>query len=131
MGDGAGKADGVYEREPRGAGEPGVPASGPGLTPDPTPERASDLAPDITTNLTTNLTTDLTSDLTSDLTTDELAVRDLMHRAVAGIQPAPGSLPRIRTAVPRRRAARRGALTGAVALAAAVAIGLPALHSAD
>ncbi|MGW2253469.1 hypothetical protein ACWCXH_25215 [Kitasatospora sp. NPDC001660] len=107
MGDGVGKADGAGEREPVGAEEA---AAGPDLI---------------------VAASGLTSDPASDLTTDELIVRDLMHRAVAGIQPAPGGLPRIRTAVPRRRAARRGALTGAVALAAAVAIGLPALHTAD
>ncbi|MEE1784009.1 hypothetical protein PUR71_14015 [Streptomyces sp. SP17BM10] len=121
MGDGAGKAHG---------GE---------LTPDPTADPTSDVTSDATVDVTTgplpeassDLTSDLTPDLTADLTTDELAVRDLLHRAVAGIQPVPGGLPRIRAAVPRRRAARRGALTGALALAAAVAVALPALHNAD
>ncbi|MBV6696915.1 hypothetical protein [Kitasatospora aureofaciens] len=73
----------------------------------------------------------LDADLDADLTTDELIVRDLMHRVVSDIQPAPGGLPRIRTAVPRRRAARRGAWTGAAALAVAVAIALPTLHTGD
>ncbi|MFI5645131.1 hypothetical protein [Kitasatospora sp. NPDC051705] len=62
---------------------------------------------------------------------EERAVRDLMRRAVADIQPEPGGLPRIRYAVPRRRAARRGAWTGAAALALAVAIALPALHDGE
>ncbi|MEV7776020.1 hypothetical protein [Kitasatospora sp. NPDC086791] len=65
------------------------------------------------------------------LSTDERAVRELMHHAVAGIQPSPGGLPRIRRAVPRRRAARRGAWTGAAALAFAVAIALPVLHGGE
>ncbi|MFD8750414.1 hypothetical protein ACFV0O_05435 [Kitasatospora sp. NPDC059577] len=58
-------------------------------------------------------------------------MRELMHHAVAGIQPSAGGLPRIRRAVPRRRAARRGAWTGAAALAFAVAIALPVLHEGE
>ncbi|MFC5890129.1 hypothetical protein RMN57_18840 [Kitasatospora sp. CM 4170] len=54
-----------------------------------------------------------------------------MQRAVAEIEPDPSGLQRIRTAVPRRRVARRGALTGAAALALALAIALPALHDPD
>ncbi|WP_051711949.1 hypothetical protein, partial [Streptomyces sp. NRRL S-350] len=65
------------------------------------------------------------------LSSDERAVRELLHHAVAGIQPAAGALPRIRRAVPRRRAARRGAWTGAAALALAVAIVLPVLHEGE
>ncbi|MBV2154820.1 hypothetical protein [Kitasatospora sp. SUK 42] len=67
----------------------------------------------------------------SGLSSEERALRELMHGAVAGIQPEPGGLPRIRQAVPRRRAARRGALTGVLALAAAVAIAVPVLHEGD
>ncbi|MFI2612581.1 hypothetical protein [Kitasatospora sp. NPDC018619] len=58
-------------------------------------------------------------------------LRELLHGAVSGIQPAAGGLPRIRRAVPRRRAARRGAWTGAAALAFVVAIGLPVLHEGE
>ncbi|MFJ3214775.1 hypothetical protein ACIPLC_02445 [Kitasatospora sp. NPDC086801] len=65
------------------------------------------------------------------LSAEERTVRDLMRSAVAGIQPEPGGLPRIRYAVPRRRAARRGAWTGAAALALAVAVALPALHDGE
>ncbi|MCG6494454.1 hypothetical protein [Kitasatospora sp. A2-31] len=63
--------------------------------------------------------------------TEERTLRELMQRAVAEIEPDPSGLQRIRTAVPRRRAARRGALTGAAALALALAIALPALHDPD
>ncbi|WP_406201818.1 hypothetical protein OH807_22605 [Kitasatospora sp. NBC_01560] len=65
------------------------------------------------------------------LNTEELFVRELMQRAVAEVQPDPAGLHRIRRAVPRRRAAVRGAWTGAAALAVAVAIALPALHDDD
>ncbi|MFD5084260.1 hypothetical protein ACFWOG_16685 [Kitasatospora sp. NPDC058406] len=47
---------------------------------------------------------------------------------MAEVQPAPGGLQHIRRAVPRRRAARRGAWTGAAALAAVVSVLLPTLH---
>ncbi|WP_097237124.1 hypothetical protein [Streptomyces sp. 1331.2] len=67
----------------------------------------------------------------SGLSSEERAVRELMHHAVGGIQPAAGGLPRIRQAVPRRRAARRGAWTGAAALALAVAILLPVIHEGE
>ncbi|MEU4113424.1 hypothetical protein AB0F71_02845 [Kitasatospora sp. NPDC028055] len=66
-----------------------------------------------------------------DLSAEERALRELMHHAVDRIQPGVGALPRIRQAVPRRRAARRGAWTGAAALALAVAIALPVLHEGD
>lgn len=73
-----------------------------------------------------------TDGLSSDgLNTDEQLVRVLLQRAVAEVQPDPAGLHRIRHAVPRRRAARRGAWTGAAALAVAVAIALPALHDSD
>ncbi|MFF0389345.1 hypothetical protein ACFYS8_11690 [Kitasatospora sp. NPDC004615] len=63
-----------------------------------------------------------------ELSEDQL--RDRLHRAVAGVQPEPGALPRLRTAVPRRRAARRRAWGGAAVLAAAV-VGLPVVHAAQ
>ncbi|MER7766081.1 hypothetical protein [Kitasatospora sp. NPDC096140] len=66
-----------------------------------------------------------------ELSPDERAVRELLHHAVAGIQPSAAGLPRIRRAVPRRRTARRGAWTGAAALAFAVAIALPVLHEGE
>ncbi|MGW4803541.1 hypothetical protein, partial [Kitasatospora sp. NPDC004272] len=52
--------------------------------------------------------------------TEEL-LRARLHRAVAALEPEPGALPRLRAAVPRRRAVRRRALGGAVVLAAAIA----------
>ncbi|OKJ16858.1 hypothetical protein [Kitasatospora sp. CB01950] len=63
-----------------------------------------------------------------ELTEDQL--RDLLHRAVATVQPEPGALPRLRTAVPRRRAARRRAWSGAAVLAGAAAV-LPLVHAAQ
>ncbi|MGW3228121.1 hypothetical protein [Kitasatospora sp. NPDC001095] len=66
-----------------------------------------------------------------DLSTEERALRELLHGAVSGIQPAAEALPRIRRAVPRRQAARRGAWTGVAALAFVVAIGLPVLHEGE
>ncbi|MFJ5922478.1 hypothetical protein ACIQF6_07665 [Kitasatospora sp. NPDC092948] len=63
-----------------------------------------------------------------ELTEDQL--RDLLRHAVATVQPEPGALPRLRAAVPRRRAARRRALGGAVVLAGAVAV-LPVVHAAQ
>src|SRR6478609_6920429 len=41
--------------------------------------------------------------------TEEL-LRARLHRAVAALEPEPGALPRLRAAVPRRRAVRRRAL---------------------
>ncbi|MFE4514138.1 hypothetical protein ACFRMQ_08070 [Kitasatospora sp. NPDC056783] len=70
------------------------------------------------------------SDLVA-LSAEERALRELMHGAVSGIQPSVGGLPRIRRAVPRRRAVRRGAWTGAAALAFVVAIGLPVLREGE
>ncbi|MBP0455510.1 hypothetical protein J5Y04_39220 [Kitasatospora sp. RG8] len=65
------------------------------------------------------------------LSAEERRIRELMQRAVSEVQPDPAGLHRIRHAVPRRRAAVRGAWTGAAALALAVAIALPALHDDD
>ena len=62
------------------------------------------------------------------LSAEELAVRELMHHSVAGLQPEHGSLARIRNAVPRRRAVRRNVWTGVAAVALATAVVLPALE---
>ncbi|MFC8716210.1 hypothetical protein [Kitasatospora sp. NPDC057198] len=59
--------------------------------------------------------------------TEEL-LRARLHRAVAALEPGPGALPRLRAAVPRRRAVRRRALGGAVVLAAAIAV-LPVVNA--
>ncbi|MFD7733510.1 hypothetical protein ACFV6F_24395 [Kitasatospora phosalacinea] len=59
----------------------------------------------------------------------EEALRARLHRAVAAVEPEPGALPRLRVAVPRRRAVRRRALGGAVVLAAAAAV-LPLVNVA-
>ncbi|MFC1442992.1 hypothetical protein ABUW04_32580 [Streptacidiphilus sp. N1-10] len=64
------------------------------------------------------------------LAPDEREVRELLHRAVGGLQPAPGALEQLRRAVPRRRQRRRR-MYGSAALTAAVClIGGLALHSA-
>ncbi|MFF4342843.1 hypothetical protein ACFY00_23305 [Kitasatospora sp. NPDC001540] len=63
----------------------------------------------------------------SALTEDVLRAR--LHRAVAAVEPDPAALPRLRAAVPRRRAVRRRALGGAVVLAAAAAV-LPVVNVA-
>ncbi|MFJ9695904.1 hypothetical protein [Kitasatospora sp. NPDC101183] len=65
------------------------------------------------------------------LSPEERAVRALMHHAVDDIQPDPAALAALRQAVPRRRAARRGAWTGAAALTLAVAVAMPALHGGE
>ncbi|MDH6111573.1 hypothetical protein P3T36_006753 [Kitasatospora sp. MAP12-15] len=59
---------------------------------------------------------------------EEQALRELLHRAVAGLQPAPDALPRIRHAVPVRRARHRQAWTCAALVAAVLAVALPTLH---
>ncbi|GLW70186.1 hypothetical protein Kpho02_24850 [Kitasatospora phosalacinea] len=63
----------------------------------------------------------------SALTEDVLRAR--LHRAVSAVEPASDALPRLRVAVPRRRAVRRRALGGAVVLAAAAAV-LPVVNVA-
>ncbi|WP_371480672.1 hypothetical protein [Kitasatospora sp. NBC_00315] len=65
------------------------------------------------------------------LSAEEQAVRELMRRSVAGLEPDHGSLGRIRSGVPRRRAIRRNAWTGAAAVALATAVVLPALRYPD
>ncbi|MFI6445041.1 hypothetical protein [Kitasatospora sp. NPDC050543] len=69
------------------------------------------------------------------LSSEEWVVRELMRRAVADVQPDPAALAHIRRSVPRRRAVRRGAWTGAAAAALAT-VGLlpavlPVLHDGD
>ncbi|MEU2393565.1 hypothetical protein [Streptomyces sp. NPDC007369] len=60
---------------------------------------------------------------------DEPELRTLLHAAVAGLEPSAGSLDRLRTAVPARRARKRRALVGAAAAALLACTALPAaLH---
>ncbi|MCU7823923.1 hypothetical protein [Kitasatospora sp. DSM 101779] len=59
----------------------------------------------------------------------ENELRTLLHRAVATVEPDPTALGRIRHAVPRRRARRRNAWTGAVAATLLAAAAVPALHA--
>jgi hypothetical protein len=59
---------------------------------------------------------------------DEQAVRALLHRAVAEVQPAPDALARIRRAVPARRARYRQAWTGAAVIVALTAVAVPTLN---
>ncbi|GAA2138081.1 hypothetical protein GCM10009760_19130 [Kitasatospora kazusensis] len=61
----------------------------------------------------------------------EREVRELLRRAVAELQPDPGALPRIRLAVPRRRARHRNMLTGVAAAALLAVAAVPALHGVD
>lgn len=58
---------------------------------------------------------------------DEELLRRLLHDAMDGIEPAPGSLEEIRRAVPARRARRRQALVGAAAGVLLVGTAVPAL----
>ena len=62
------------------------------------------------------------------LSAEERAVRELLRRSVADLQPDGAALARIRSGVPRRRAVRRGAWTGAAAVVFAAAVALPALR---
>ncbi|MFD0267642.1 hypothetical protein ACFVGY_13735 [Streptomyces sp. NPDC127106] len=60
---------------------------------------------------------------------DEQELRTLLHAAVAGLEPSAGSLDRLRSAVPARRARKRRALVGAAAAALLAGTALPtALH---
>ncbi|MFF4650396.1 DUF4232 domain-containing protein [Streptomyces sp. NPDC001380] len=61
---------------------------------------------------------------------DEREVRELFHRAVEGLAPTPDALRRIQHAVPRRRARRRQAWTGAAALLLLAGASVPALWTA-
>ncbi|WP_344446284.1 hypothetical protein, partial [Kitasatospora nipponensis] len=58
----------------------------------------------------------------------ERELRALLQRAVAGVQPAPDALPRIRRAIPVRRARYRHTWTGAVLIALAAMAAVPTLH---
>ncbi|MFC8450627.1 hypothetical protein [Kitasatospora sp. NPDC057223] len=62
------------------------------------------------------------------LSADEQALRELLRRSVADVQPDGAALARIRSGVPRRRAVRRGAWTGAAAVLVGAAVALPALR---
>ncbi|MCC9311839.1 hypothetical protein LN042_33065 [Kitasatospora sp. RB6PN24] len=59
---------------------------------------------------------------------EEQAVRALLHRAVAEVQPSPDALARIRRAVPARRARYRQAWTGAAVIVALTAVAVPTLN---
>ncbi|WP_052390946.1 hypothetical protein [Streptomyces sp. NRRL B-24484] len=59
----------------------------------------------------------------------EHELRTLLHRAVSSVEPDPTALGRIRHGVPRRRARRRNAWTGAVAATLIAAAAVPTLHA--
>ncbi|WP_329581533.1 hypothetical protein OG500_18170 [Kitasatospora sp. NBC_01250] len=58
---------------------------------------------------------------------EEQALRVLLHRAVADLQPDAEALPRIRRAIPARRARHRQAWTGALLIALVSAAAVPTL----
>ncbi|MFB7590418.1 hypothetical protein [Streptomyces sp. NPDC056169] len=63
---------------------------------------------------------------------DELALRRLLHGAVAGLEPTTGSLDHLRRAVPARRARKRQAVVGAAAAAVLIGTAVPAfVHVAN
>ncbi|MEU7070811.1 hypothetical protein AB0B30_07810 [Streptomyces narbonensis] len=63
---------------------------------------------------------------------DELALRRLLHGAVAGLEPTAGSLDHLRRAVPARRARKRQAVVGAAAAAVLIGTAVPAfVHVAN
>ena len=64
------------------------------------------------------------------LAPDEREIRELLHRAVGELQPAPGALEQLRRAVPQRRQRRRRIYGSAALTAALCLIGGLALHSA-
>lgn len=64
------------------------------------------------------------------LAPDEREIRELLHRAVDELQPAPGALEQLRRAVPQRRQRRRRMYGSAALTAALCLIGGLALHSA-
>ncbi|MEV6208647.1 hypothetical protein [Kitasatospora sp. NPDC051914] len=59
----------------------------------------------------------------------EYELRALFRESVAAVEPDPAALGRIRLAVPRRRARRRHAWTGAVAATLVAAAAVPTLHA--
>lgn len=58
---------------------------------------------------------------------DELALRNLLHQAVAEIEPRDGTLEHLRRAVPARRARKRQAVVGMAAAALFIGTAVPAL----
>lgn len=58
---------------------------------------------------------------------DELVLRNLLHDAVAEIEPCDGTLERLRRAVPARRARKRQAVVGMAAAALFIGAAIPAL----
>ncbi|MFI0164305.1 hypothetical protein [Streptomyces sp. NPDC017095] len=58
---------------------------------------------------------------------DELALRQLLHSAVDGIEPRRGTLDHLRRAVPARRARKRQAVVGLAAAALFIGTAIPAL----
>ncbi|WP_042409120.1 DUF4232 domain-containing protein [Streptacidiphilus carbonis] len=64
------------------------------------------------------------------LAPDERELRDLLHRAVGGLQPSAGALDQLRRAVPQRRQRRRRMYGSAALTAGLCLIGGLALHSA-
>lgn len=58
---------------------------------------------------------------------DELALRNLLHQAVAEIEPRDGTLQHLRRAVPARRARKRQAVVGMAAAALLMGTAVPAL----
>ncbi|MFE0462611.1 hypothetical protein ACFW1A_25480 [Kitasatospora sp. NPDC058965] len=59
---------------------------------------------------------------------EEQALRAMLNRAVAGVQPVTDALPRLQRAVPARRAQRRRVRAGAAAVTLLCAVGLPTLN---
>ncbi|MFE0776729.1 hypothetical protein [Streptomyces sp. NPDC058861] len=57
---------------------------------------------------------------------EELALRRMLHGAVEGLEPSPGSLEHLRRAVPARRARKRQAVVGAAAAAVLIGTAVPA-----
>ena len=64
------------------------------------------------------------------LTPEQREIRDLLHRAVDDLAPAPDALDQLRRAVPRRRQRRRRVVGSVVATVALCSLGTIALHAA-
>ncbi|WP_078954915.1 hypothetical protein [Streptomyces griseus] len=78
-------------------------------------------------DLTGRLMTDFERGTGEDDGEDELALRRLLHGAVAGLEPSADALDHLRHAVPARRARKRQALVGAAAAAVLAGTAVPAL----
>ena len=65
-----------------------------------------------------------------ELTAEQREVRELLHRAVGGITPAPGALDQLRRAVPRRQRRRRRMAGSVAATVLLCSFGVLALHTA-